>query len=256
MTPVIPLENERDRRALPEMIVERLLGAVREGDLKHGEKLPIETELAKQMGVGRTSLREAIQKLRAMGVLEVRKGLGTFVVDSGRMEPVHSFVNWCVDNEFEVTELFEARMSLESAAAGLAAERATPADIARLQEVSMKHREAPDIESLISTDEGFHQELINSAHNALIARLYAMLVPGLHEFRRMSLAIPASAHRSGVTHEDIITAIAAHDPMWSRQATVEHLWPLYSSVTDAANSTSSRSKARRGTSDKRVWFLE
>lgn len=255
MTPVIPPEVARDRRALPEMVADRLLTAVNDGHLQPGEQLPIETELAKQLGVGRTSLREAIQKLRAMGVLEVRKGLGTFVVDSRRLEPVHSFVQWSVENEFEVTELFEARMSLETAAAGLAAERASSSDIARLQSASAEHRRATSIDALIDTDECFHSELVDSAHNSLIGRLYAMLVPGLREFRRMSLAIPASAHRSAVTHDDIVAAIASQDPVASRQATAEHLWPLYSSVTSAANTTPTRA-APRASGDKRVWFLE
>jgi GntR family transcriptional repressor for pyruvate dehydrogenase complex len=222
--------------------------------LKPGEQLPTETELAKQLGVGRTSLREAIQRLRAMGALEVRSGLGTFVVDRSRMEPVHSFVKWSVDNEFEVIELLEARMSLEVAAAGLAAERASGADLARLLKAAQKHRASTGIEALINSDEHFHEVLVACGHNALISKLYSMLVPGLREFRRMSLAIPASAGRSSDTHDAMVDAIVARDPARSRRATVEHLWHLYSSVTNAANTTATKEKARRQIADKRVWI--
>jgi GntR family transcriptional repressor for pyruvate dehydrogenase complex len=254
MCRVIPTGSVRDPRALPEMIADQLLAAVSDGRLKPGEKLPIETELARQMGVGRTSLREAIQKLRAMGVLEVRKGRGTFVMDSSRLEPVRSFVQWSVENEFEVTELLEARMALETAAAGLAAARATTGDLTRLRRASAKHVGATQIEALIDTDESFHSALIAAAHNDLIGRLYAMLVPGLRDFRRMSLAIPASAERSGVTHDDIVAAVASNDPRAAREATAEHLWPLYSSVTRAA-SRGRRSAERRPAADRQIWFL-
>lgn len=246
----------RDRRSLPDMIAETLLSAINEGRLTPGEQLPIEIELAKQLGVGRTSLREAIQKLKAFGVLEVRKGVGTFIVEGNRMEPVHSFVKWCAENEFEVTELFEARMSLEIAAAGLAAERATSDDIARLHAASQAHRSAAEIDALIDTDERFHDALVLAAHNSLINQLYSMLVPGLREFRRMSLAIPASAHRSGTTHDAIANAIASHDPVASRRAAVTHLWTLYSSVGSAAKTTSSKNKGGRGIADKRAWFFD
>lgn len=255
MSPLSP-ETDRDRRALPDLIAEQLLLAINNGTLVPGEQLPIEIELARQLGVGRTSLREAIQKLKAIGVLEVRKGIGTFIVEGKRMEPVHSFVKWAAENEFEVTELFEARMSLEIAAAGLAAERATPNDIWQLRKASDAHISAPSIDRLIDTDEAFHHALVESSHNSLIAQLYTILVPNLREFRRMSLAIPASAHRSGSTHAAIADAIEAHDPVESRRAAVAHLWDLYSSVTNAANTNPQSEKARRSIADKRAWFLD
>lgn len=254
MTHVAELTDDRDRRALPDLIAERLIAAVSDGTLQPGEQLPIETELARQMGVGRTSLREAIQKLRAMGVVEVRKGLGTFVVDSTRMEPVHSFVKWSADNEFEVTELFEARMSLETTAASLAAQRADRDDLQRLEQAAARHQIATDIEELIASDEAFHQELVSCSHNSLIARLYSLLVPGLREFRRMSLAIPASANRSSVSHFDIVAAISSGDSVQSRRATVRHLLPLYAAVTSAANSAAAGD--RRDRADNRVLFMD
>jgi GntR family transcriptional repressor for pyruvate dehydrogenase complex len=244
----------RDRRGLPDIVAERLLAAVNEGHLKPGEQLPTELDLAAQLGVGRTSLREAIQRLRTIGVLEVRNGLGTFVVDRTRMEPVHSFVQWSVANEFEVTEVFEARMSIEVSAAGLAGERAGDDDIAALQAAAQQHREATSIEELIDTDENFHAALVRCAGNSLLERLYSMLVPGLREFRRMSLAIPASAARSAHTHDAIVEAIVARDPFASRSATLEHLWDLYSLVTTAGNTNPTSGAQRKEVADRRAWF--
>ncbi len=246
--------TSRDRRALPDIVAERLLAAVNEGSLKPGEQLPTELELAGQLGVGRTSLREAIQRLRTIGVLEVRNGLGTFVVDRTRMEPVHSFMEWSVANEFEVTEVFEARLSLEVSAAGLAGERVSDEDLEALQRAARRHSEASGIEQLIDTDEEFHAALVHAAGNALLERLYSMLVPGLREFRRMSLAIPASAARSAHTHDGIVEAIVARDPFRSRKATLEHLWDLYSLVTNAGNTSATDEAPRKEVADRRAWF--
>ncbi|MBO3084742.1 FadR/GntR family transcriptional regulator [Cellulomonas fengjieae] len=245
--------EQRDRRALPDIVVERFLTAMKSGELKPGEQLPTETELARDLGIGRTSLREAIQRLRTMGAVEVRAGLGTFVVDRTRMEPVHSFVQWSADNDFEVTELFEARMSLEVTAAGLAAERATTRELALLDRAARKHRAAEHLESRIDSDEGFHEVLVACAHSALLSKLYAILVPGLREFRSMSLAIPASATTSADTHDAIVAAIVAGDPTAAREATVEHLWGLYSMITSAANANSPDGTPRRQIADKAVW---
>ncbi len=150
------------------------------------------------------------------------------------------------------SELFEARMAIEVAAVSLAADRATPEDLDALRAAARRHGEASGIDELIATDEEFHAALISAAHNSLISRVYAMLVPGLREFRRMSLAIPASARRSLVTHEGIVDAIASGSPSASRVAAAEHLWPLYSNVTQAARAQ--RSDAAYD--DRRVWFLD
>lgn len=253
MTPVIELSAPRDRRPLSDIIAEQIFTAVQSGSLKPGEQLPIETELARQLGVGRTSLREALQKLRAMGVVEVRKGLGTFIVDSSRIDPVRSFVQWSSENKFEISELIETRLGLETTAAGLASERATDADVVRLRAANDAHRHAHEIDDLVLHDEEFHLALVDAAHNSLLSRMYAMLVPSLREFRQLSLAIPASASRSGKTHDEIIAAIESHDPIRSRKATVQHLWTLYTAVGGAKDGAAAGA-SERPTADPRVWL--
>ncbi|OJW02442.1 MAG: hypothetical protein BGO47_12085 [Microbacterium sp. 67-17] len=253
MTAVIGPIADRDRRTLSDIIAEQIYAAVQAGTLAPGEQLPIETELARQLGVGRTSLREAIQKLRAMGVIEVRKGLGTFIVDSSRIDPVHSFAQWAAENKFEVTELIETRLAVETTAAGLACERATETDLARLREANNSHRNAVGVDDLVKYDEEFHGALVSASHNSLLTRMYSMLVPSLREFRRLSLAIPASASRSSKSHEEIIDAIEARDPIRSRNETVKHLWTLYGAVAGALAESPAASHPTK-TADRRVWL--
>ena len=242
-----------ERRPLPDLVAERLIEAIGRGDYKPGEQLPTEPELARQLGVGRTSLREAIQRMRTLGVVEVRKGLGTFVVDQPRSDPILAFAAWAAENEFKMTELFEARLSLEATAAALAAERATSKDVKRLRAAARRHMDADDAHSLpdlVTTDESFHGTLIAISGNGLLAHLYGMLTPGLVQYRTMSLALPGSAHRSAGDHMAVVEAIEARDPARARGAAVDHLWVLYNELTLAAELSG---RSRRGLVTRAIW---
>jgi GntR family transcriptional repressor for pyruvate dehydrogenase complex len=241
-----------ERRALPDLVAEQLMQAITRGDYKPGEQLPTEPELARQLGVGRTSLREAIQRMRTLGVVEVRKGLGTFVVDQPRSDPILAFAAWAAENEFKMTEVFEARLSLEATAAGLAAERATARDVSRLRAAARRHIDAHShsLADLVSTDETFHGTLFAIAGNGLLAQLYGMLTPGLVQYRTMSLALPGSPHRSAGDHMAMVDAIEAKDARRARGAVVDHLWVLYNELTQAAGMSG---RSRRGMAGRAVW---
>jgi GntR family transcriptional repressor for pyruvate dehydrogenase complex len=248
-TAVGPLE----RRALPDLVAEQLMQSITRGDYKPGQQLPTEPELARQLGVGRTSLREAIQRMRTLGVVEVRKGLGTFVVDQPRSDPILAFAAWAAEHEFKMTEVFEARLSLEATAAGLAAERATSRDVSRLRTAARRHIDAEhshSLQDLVTTDETFHGTLFAIAGNGLLAHLYGMLTPGLVQYRTMSLALPGSPHRSAGDHLAMVDAIEAKDPARARRAVVDHLWVLYNELTQAAGLSG---RSRRGMAGRAVW---
>lgn len=225
------------RQSLPDMVADNLTGAIESGRYVAGEKLPTEPELARQLGVGRTSIREAIQRLRLLGLVEVRKGLGTYVIDVRRSDPILAFAAWAAEHEFEIVALFEARMTLELEATALAAARRTPAELTELKRLAREHinAEAHDsIDQLVTTDEAFHRHLVGCSDNQIIARMYDMLVPGLVQYRRMSLALPGSAKRSGADHGGIVNAVAASDPVAARAASRAHLAVLNDEFIDAA----------------------
>lgn len=235
-----------ERRALPFLVAERLRQAIADGEYLPGQQLPTEPELARQIGVGRTSLREAIQRLKTLGLVEVRSGLGTFVVEAGRADPIITFTAWAAENEFEVSEVFEARLSLEVTAAGLAAERSTSRDEAKLRAAARDHISAEtlgSIDDLVQTDEAFHRTLVALGRNALISRLYDILVPDLAQYRRVSLALPGSARRSGADHMAIVDAVAVGDSDAAKAAVTEHISVLRSEVAEAAKA--SRHAAKR-----------
>src|SRR3712207_3861643 len=104
-----------------DVIAERLARAIREGVLQPGDRLPTEQELAREFGVGRTSVREGLQKLRAYGLIDSRKGLGAFVTTPSTDDALADFARWTARDPASIEKLLEARIALETAAAGLAA---------------------------------------------------------------------------------------------------------------------------------------
>src|SRR6188474_2199105 len=119
-----------------EEVVTQLREMIHRGDLRPGDRLPPERDLAKQLGVSRPTLRAGISSLAAVGVLQPRRGAGTFVVEAEGPPSLDSSALRLMASlqRFSPAEMFEARRSLEMAIAALAAERATGEEMAQMSE--------------------------------------------------------------------------------------------------------------------------
>lgn len=228
-----PVATER----VSDLIADRLATAIRSGELKPGDRLPTEQELAEAFRVGRTSVREGLQKLRAHGLIESRKGLGAFV-STAPPDPLGEFARWTASNPRGIEELVEARFALESLAATLAVLRATPEELTEIELHHNEHRRAAEREELaaiVSTDEAFHSAVMTAAHNHFLNRMYDLLIGELTDFRRKTLALPWAGVRSAAGHERIVEAIRRRDPTSAKQAMIDHLFVLYREVHDSAD---------------------
>src|SRR5690606_2481493 len=99
--------------------------------------------------------------------------------------------------------------------------------VTRLRSFARAHvaaNKSGDIDALVRTDEAFHIGMVECSRNSLLTRLYTMLAPELTQYRKVSLALPGSADRSGGHHHAIVDAIEARDPTAARNAVVDHLW--------------------------------
>lgn len=228
-----------DRRPLPEAIASVLAEAIEAGELEPGDRLPTEPELARQLGVGRTSLREALSRLQTLGYVDVRKGRGTFVREKRGGDAGDIYARWSAEHHIAVEELLETRIALEAVAAALAAVRATKEQMQALRE-ALAADEAlgaeADVGDRVEADQGFHAAIVAASNNPLLDRIYRLLVPELEEFRRKSLAVEDVAGRSQQAHAAIADAIRARDPQRARAALIAHLWTLYEEVASAAGS--------------------
>lgn len=228
-----PVTTER----VSDVIAERLAQAIREGEFSPGDRLPTEQELAADFQVGRTSVREGLQKLRAYGLIESRKGLGAFVSQPQPLDPLADFARWIAANPRAIEELVEARFALEALAAALAALRAGPEEIPVLERHHLDHVAAAkgnDLAAVIRTDEAFHTAIMTTGRNQFLQRMYHLLIAELTDFRRKTLALPWAAARSAKGHGVILEAIRNGDAAAARHAMIDHLFVLYTEIHESA----------------------
>ena len=165
-----------EKQSLTQQTAQRLYGRiVAEGGLAPGDKLPNELDLSRELGVSRTTLREAVRMLVAQGVLEVRRGKGTFV--SARVEDIDDFGFTGLRRvKGQLRDLFELRSIFEPQAARLACRRATAeerADIlARGKEVEDCIRSGAD---RTRADAAFHAAIVRATHNEFMVRLLPLI---------------------------------------------------------------------------------
>ena len=162
------------QRRLSDDIVERLEGMILEGTLKAGERLPAERALAEQFGVSRPSLREAIQKLTAKGLLISRQGGGNYVVESLGSTFSDPLLHLLENNADAQRDLLEFRHTLEASCAYYAALRATTVDRERLtqafEELQDCYSRSDDVSRIEegAADAKFHLAIAEASHNAVL----------------------------------------------------------------------------------------
>ena len=146
-----------------------------EQQLQPGEKLPNEVELAQQLGVSRATLREAIRTLADRGVLEVRRGKGTFI--SRRVEEIDDFGFSSLERvRGQLRDLFELRSIFEPRAAALACRRAAPEELADiLKKGAAVERCIREGRDRTQADQAFHTAIVRAAHNEYLLRLLPMI---------------------------------------------------------------------------------
>ncbi|GIH15800.1 FadR/GntR family transcriptional regulator [Rugosimonospora africana] len=186
------------RHPLAEQAAEAILARVGAGEWALGHKLPGETTLAVTLGVGRSTVREAIRELAGRGVLESRQGAGVFVQST---QPVEVWPT--VMRRAGIAEVIEGRIAIESEAARLAADRRTPADLramrSLLRERERAARQAGN-EGYVDADTAFHRAVVAAAHNSVLTELFQAFVPRVRGAMLDMLRL-APAHRGRADHE-------------------------------------------------------
>ncbi len=236
------------RRPLPEVIEDKLRELIETGVLQPGERLPNEPELARRMGVARSSVRTALQRLEVLRVVEVRRGRGWFVRRTPVGHPPDEFADWISERRFRISERLEVRMALEGMAASLAAARATEGEIDDIAKLSKDHLTAsPDVDELIRTDEAFHDAIFRASHNDLLVETYRRLIPKLTEWRRRGLGRDGMPARSATEHDNVVHFLRRGDPAGARAAIMTHLLGLYHDIHAAEDRQATEQPAQLAT---------
>lgn len=196
------------RRSLVEQAVDRLSARINAGDWLPGARLPIEPELAEQLGMSRNTVREAVRVLAFAGVLEVRQGDGTYLRSrADALDTVRTLAGAAREHHAEV------RRVIETQAARLAAQRARPDDIAALYTTldAINALDTQDIERRIALDIRFHSQVIACARNPVLLELYRFTGLALRELLLASADDPAAPQPGDAMHRAIADAIARGD---------------------------------------------
>jgi len=225
------------RRKLAETVAQQILDAVR--DKPAGTRLPPERELTKQLGVGRSTVREALNGLAMMGVVEIRHGQGVFVADR---PAIAGDLERSLPPKEVTDELLEARRIVEVELARLAAERRTEADLAAMQALLDRHREdlAAGRGPIMQASQ-FHLLVADAAGNQILAdvvrpffRLMLERGPQLYE------TTEGYAQWELDQHQRICDAIRSGDGEAARLAMLEHVTSMGHHYAEAAEASEDR----------------
>jgi len=216
-----PIQSSKVFERIVEQIEQRILS----GELRSGDRLPTERELGEQFQASRTAVREAMKTLAQKGLVDMRPGRGTIVINATSQAMQHSLgLMIKVDQEHNLDHLSEVRQILEPEIATLAAQRATDKDILAMQTaVDVMEINLQNADAFIAADNDFHRALAEATHNMLILALLDSIVNLLSEQRKLIFSVDGGPERGQLHHKHILNAIVHHDPEVAHKAMIAHL---------------------------------
>jgi GntR family transcriptional repressor for pyruvate dehydrogenase complex len=213
------------RVTLGEQVASQLAGQISEGRWLPGDKLPSESELCTVLHIGRSTLREALKSLSFVGLVRMRPGEGTFVLDNTRLLVDRIRTGGLLKTEKELQDVSEARLILETELAALAAERSEPADIEKLENLlaEMKLCVDADGRKYAALDVDFHLAIATCSKNQLLHELLAPIRSVLQEFIAKSQELPGMRQNAQEHHAKIVAALRQRNPEKARREMRSHL---------------------------------
>jgi GntR family transcriptional repressor for pyruvate dehydrogenase complex len=219
-----------EAESLTDTLIRSIQDAIRLGEYLPGDTLPSHPQLAARYGVGLSTVREAIKALALIGLVDVRSGRGTRVLpDAGKVLSSVAAVGASIGHvEFE--QAYEARAAIEIILARRAAEWATETDLEQMRQALDDMRaQIADTDAFLRADWRFHLTVAEAARNPILYQMYQLASGLLRQMLESSLLHPGSKER-GITHqEQLLEAIAHHDPEHAEHCAQEH---MYSFRTD------------------------
>ena len=216
------------QKKISEEIVAQLKTLIFQGRLKPGQSLPAERDLAKSLNVSRVSLREALNTLQGMGLLEIQQGNRTFVRPITTLSINYPLVSFAKSSPSNMMQVFELRKYLEVGSISLAAERAKSHEIEKLEKI-LKEMKGDLIKNRLGarTDLVFHTTLAAATHNQAYIHIMKTIYDLLQEELRIAWgkAFRKKEKRKKLflQHQNIFHAVRAHNAQRGAQEALEHL---------------------------------
>jgi len=219
----VPIHSSKVFERVAEQIEKRIL----DGELRKGDRLPTERELAEQFRVSRTAVREAMKILAQKGLVDMRPGRGTIVIDGASAAMQNSIGLMMKLKLGEIggsDSLVEFRTILEVEIAALAAARTTEKEISAMRmAIDAMDQSLNDADAYIAADNIFHEALAQATQNALIIILINSIVNLLSEQRKQVFEVEGGPQRGQIHHRRILESVIRRDPEAARAAMRSHL---------------------------------
>ena len=213
------------RKPLYEQVADRMQETIAANQLQPGMQLPTERELAEQFGINRTTVHQALGLLQQRGIVEMKVGSGTYVINMPNSVVADSIKRYFVFGNCTVDDIIKLRAILEPGLAALAAERATDADVAELGQLIGRSEQlfaGGNLVAYAAADAAFHETLAAATHNELIvaisAALHHLMDDWLNAGGRSHLLVDSPS-----SHRAVYEAVASQDPQKAQAAMETHL---------------------------------
>lgn len=211
-----------DNRSLTERVAAGIEQLITENHFKSGDKLPNELELSKELGIGRSTLREAIKILVSRNVLEIRRGSGTFVCEDVGIADDPLGFRFIKDKKALLLDLCDIRMMLEPQLAALAAEHA---DSRQIEEIQMLCNEVAALidsgEDYGAKDIQFHLKIASSTGNQVVPKLIPIIDQAIDMY--VGATNHSMAGRAKITHQAVADGIRNRDKKAAFEAMQRHI---------------------------------
>ncbi len=212
--------SQRTAEALKKMIIDEHI-------YNFGEKLPNENELSQKLGISRTTLREAIRTLISNGVLEVKRGKGTYVAEQINQYTDNIEVNEFLKKKVTLRDLYETRMIFEPEAAALACKRATDEEIKeilRLGEICQAElKKEPCGKKRIESESAFHGAILKASHNEFLGQFLPILTNTIQKTIELNFNLEIIAEEAYKDHIMIMKFLEMRDVVGVKSAVTIHL---------------------------------
>lgn len=210
-------KHTTDSEAIFEALKERIIA----GEWKPGEQIPSENKLCQMTGASRVTVRSAIQRLSSLGLVESRRGSGTFVCELSGEQHLNSVLPYFVLSQPDRISMFEFRRIIETEGAALAALRADSEQIAAMHEATRKMAAATTTEEITQYDLEFHHLIMQGSRNSILVKVFEVLQDTY--FALLHENVTRMGSTGAAYHQMITGAIESHDAELARLLMQKHL---------------------------------
>ena len=227
------------RSNVVEDIIENFKAAMISGEFKPGQRLPSESELSQRLGVGRSTLREAIKILVALGAVEVRRGDGTYVAEQVTPNIIDPLLFAVLTESRDAKDLFEFRLMIEIGYNKLAATNGDDADFARI-EATIREMETyvtsggTDSAVLAQLDLKFHRAILEATKNPIVCKISDMLNAIFLESLKQANSTHVGVQTTLSRHRHMLSVLQSNDPIRIEEATIANLSGWRQSIEESS----------------------